>query len=93
MWSAGFTTIKDSYLWSMDLVTGGTGIVGRELLSQLMSRGSEVRALRRASSDVEGVEAFIKAQGVSTDSLSWVNGDTREYDEVLDAIDGSSRTL
>lgn len=75
----------------MDLVTGGTGIVGRELLSQLLSRGSEVRALRRASSDVEGVEAFIKAQGVSTDSLSWVNGDTREYDEVLDAIDGCTR--
>lgn len=91
MWSVGFTTIKDSYLWSMDLVTGGTGIVGRELLSQLLSKGRKVRALKRPSSDVDGVETFIKAQGVSTTNLSWVNGDTREFDEVCEAIDGCSR--
>jgi nucleoside-diphosphate-sugar epimerase len=91
MLSDGFTTIKDSYLWSMDLVTGGTGIVGRELLSQLLSKGGEVRALRRESSDTESVEAFIKAQGVSTERLSWVNGDTREYAEICDAIEDCNR--
>ena len=91
MWSDGFTTLKDSYLWSMDFVTGGTGIVGRELLTQLLAKGGEVKAMRRESSDVESVETFIKSHGVSTEKLSWVYGDTRDYTEVFESIDGCSR--
>lgn len=75
----------------MDLVTGATGIVGRELLAQLLESGCEVRALRRENSDVKGVEEFIKAQGVATSSLSWVYGDTRDIHEMLDAVNGCER--
>ena len=75
----------------MDFVTGGTGIVGRELLCQLLAKGGCVKALRRESSDVEGTEAFIASQGVSIEKLSWVYVDTRDYDEISDALKGSSR--
>ncbi len=75
----------------MDFVTGGTGIVGRELLCQLLAKGGDVKALRRESSDVEGTEAFIASQDVSIEKLSWVYGDTRDYDEISDALKGSSR--
>ena len=77
----------------MDFVTGGTGIVGRELLAQLLSKGGSVKALRREGSDVESVERFIHAQGISTDKLEWVYGDTREYDEIESALQGCDRVF
>ena len=77
----------------MDFVTGGTGIVGRELLAQLMSKGGSVKALRRDGSDVESVERFIHARGLSTDKLEWVYGDTREYDELESALKGCDRVF
>ena len=75
----------------MDLVTGGTGIVGRELLAQILSEGHHVRALRRTNSDVAGTEAFISSLGVSTQNLTWIEGDTRNYDEMALAIEGCDR--
>lgn len=77
----------------MDFVTGGTGIVGRELLAQLLSKGGSVKALRREGSDVESVDRFIHAQGISTDKLEWVYGDTREYDEIESALQGCDRVF
>ena len=61
----GLHSPKDSYLWSMDLVTGATGIVGREIVAALLLAGGEVRALRRERSDVEGVEKMLGRRGVS----------------------------
>lgn len=75
----------------MDLVTGGTGIVGRELLAQILSDNRHVRALRRTNSDVAGTEAFISSLGVSTQNLTWIEGDTRNYDEMVLAIEGCDR--
>ncbi|MBM71734.1 MAG: hypothetical protein CL847_03010 [Crocinitomicaceae bacterium] len=75
----------------MDFVTGGTGIVGRELLCQLLAKGSEVKALRRESSDVEGTEAFITNHGVSIQGLNWVCGNIRDFDEMLSVLQGCSR--
>ena len=75
----------------MDFITGGTGIVGRELLAQLLSKGVEVKALRREKSDVESTEKFLESRGVSTENLNWVFGDTRDYDDVESSISGSKR--
>jgi nucleoside-diphosphate-sugar epimerase len=86
-------SIKDNYLWRMDLVTGATGIVGRELLAQLLASGTEVRALRRESSDIDGVEKFIRDYGVDTSGLNWVYGDTRDINEMLDAVRGCDRVF
>ena len=55
----------------MDFVTGGTGIVGRELLYQLLSRGREVKALRRPKSDIEGTESQIISRGASIQKLTF----------------------
>lgn len=91
MCSEGVTTLKDSYLCGMDFVTGGTGILGREILCQLLAKGSEVRALRRDSSDVEGTESFITNLGVSIEGLNWVSGNTRDFDEMSSVLQGCSR--
>ena len=77
----------------MDFVTGGTGIVGRELLYQLLSRGREVKALRRPNSDIEGTESQIISRGASTQKLTWVNGDTRDYEGILEALEGCTRVF
>jgi dihydroflavonol-4-reductase len=77
----------------MDLVTGATGIVGRELVAQLLESGREVRGLRRENSDVEGVEQFVIARGTSISGLSWAYGDTRDMDEMLGAVKGCDRVF
>jgi len=77
----------------MDFVTGGTGIVGRELLALLLSKGGYVKALKREGSDVESVERFIHARGLSTDKLDWIHGDIREYDELESALQGCDRVF
>jgi len=75
----------------MDLVTGATGIVGREIVAALLSAGGDVRALRRAKSDVEGVEKMLGRRGVLVEKLNWVEGDTRDMDAMMDAVAGCSR--
>lgn len=75
----------------MDLVTGATGILGREIVAALLSAGGKVRALRRERSDVEGVEKMLGRRGVSLEKLIWVEGDTRDVYAMMDAVEGCSR--
>jgi nucleoside-diphosphate-sugar epimerase len=75
----------------MDLVTGATGIVGREIVAALLSAGGKVRALRRERSDVEGVEKMLGRRGVSLEKLIWVEGDARDVYAMMDAVEGCSR--
>ena len=77
----------------MDLVTGATGIVGRELLSQLLASGASVRALHRKDSAVQATVEFITNKGISLDGLEWVLGDTRDFDDMCSAMDGCSRVF
>lgn len=77
----------------MDLVTGATGIVGREIVAALLAAGGDVKALRREKSDVEGVEKMLLGRGVSVEKLSWVLGDTRDMEAMMDAVDGCSRVF
>ena len=77
----------------MDLVTGATGIVGRELLSQLLASGASVRALHRKDSAVQATVEFITNKGISLDGLEWVLGDTRDFDDMCSAMDGCSKVF
>ena len=44
----------------MNLVIGGTGFLGREIICQLLKRGQKVRTLCRQRGDVpDGAELFL----------------------------------
>lgn len=61
----------------MDLVTGGTGIVGVHLLRELLGAGRRVRALRRAGADVGIVQRVFRHYGDdgAWERIEWVEGD------------------
>ena len=61
------------------LVTGGSGVVGRALLEQLVTRGRQVRALVRS----EGAAATVASLGVVP-----VRGDILNYSSLAEAMEG-----
>lgn len=61
----------------MIFVTGGTGLVGSNLLLQLVDKGEKIRALKRANSNIRKVEKFFK-QNKSQElfhKIEWIEGD------------------
>ena len=61
----------------MIFVTGGTGLVGSNLLLQLVERGEKIRALKRENSNIRKVEKFFK-QNKSQElfhKIEWIEGD------------------
>lgn len=79
----------------MDLVTGGTGIVGSHLLQQLVASGRSVRATRRASSDLEQVRRVFRhldpAGDRQFDRVEWVEADLLDTTALRDAMAGVER--
>jgi dihydroflavonol-4-reductase len=67
----------------MILVTGGTGLVGSHLLLTLVSRGLHVKALKRKTSDIEGVRKVFLWYSSPEDDLfrriEWIEGDILDY--------------
>jgi dihydroflavonol-4-reductase len=61
------------------LVTGGTGLIGTNLVRTLCERGEKVRVLVRKSSNQEGFEGL--------DNLEIVYGDVRNYEDMRTAVD------
>ncbi|PCJ81959.1 MAG: nucleoside-diphosphate sugar epimerase [Bacteroidetes bacterium] len=70
-----------------DFITGATGIVGRELVVQLINSGRSVIALRRENSDVNSIEKLIPANS----PLKWVMGDLNNSESLEKAMLGCSR--
>lgn len=61
----------------MIFVTGGTGLVGSNLLLQLVDKGEKIRALKRSNSNIRKVEQFFK-QNKSQElfhKIEWIEGD------------------
>ncbi len=75
----------------MQLITGGTGIVGAHLLHRLTAQG-EVRALRRAGSDLSVVERIFRHYGADhaerLQRIQWVEGDLHDMPALQDAMAG-----
>jgi nucleoside-diphosphate-sugar epimerase len=75
----------------MHLITGGTGIVGAHLLHRLTVQG-EVRALRRAGSDLSVVERIFRHYGADhaerLQRIRWVEGDLHDMPALEDAMAG-----
>ena len=76
----------------MDLVTGGTGIVGAHVLDALLARGRGVRALLRKGSDPSIVQRILKhyhTDGAERfQRIQWVEGDLFDVDALRDAMQG-----
>ena len=74
----------------MNLVTGATGMLGINLMIELLSRGERVRGLKRERSDLSTVrETFAHSpQGPSFDQIEWVDGDVLDTDSLLQAMHG-----
>lgn len=66
------------------LVTGGTGLVGRHVISQLIQRGTPVRALARS----DAAAATLAATGAAV-----VRGDLCDADSVRSAVRGATAVV
>ncbi|WP_291114102.1 NAD-dependent epimerase/dehydratase family protein [Flavobacterium sp. UBA6135] len=61
----------------MNLVTGGTGLVGAHLLLHLLQKGEKVRALYRNEKSIQKTIAFFKESDSLErfDEIDWIQGD------------------
>ncbi len=76
----------------MDLVTGGTGLLGSHLLYSLVRDGIRVRAIRRPESDIEEVRRVFARYGEDGEELfqkvEWVEGDILIPETLDEAMQG-----
>ncbi len=76
----------------MELITGGTGIVGSHLLLERAMRGVSIRALARPGSDRSIVARIFRHYREDADELleriTWVEGDLEDELSLQDAMEG-----
>lgn len=77
----------------MILVTGGTGLVGANLLFYLAKKSHKIRAIKRQNSRLENVlNVFQKYDATNAkkyfDAIEWVETDLFAIPSLLDALDG-----
>lgn len=77
---------------AMDLVTGGTGIVGAHVIDALLVQGRAVRALLREGSDTSIVRRILRHYHADGETrfqrIQWVPGDLFDVDALRDAMQG-----
>ena len=62
----------------MEFVTGGTGLVGRYLVAELLAGGREVRLLCRPQSDRKALLRFLNHRGLDGQRVEWCEADGLE---------------
>jgi nucleoside-diphosphate-sugar epimerase len=73
---------------TMIFVTGGTGLIGSQLLLDITSSGKKVRALKRTSSDFSIINRFYKGKENLFSNVDWVEGDVNDIFSLEDAMSG-----
>jgi len=77
----------------MDLVTGGSGLVGSHLLFELAKRGKKIRALKRLSTDLFWVRELFsfydpKNSNKFFDRIEWVDCGLDDWDGLIKSLEG-----
>ena len=72
----------------MILVTGGTGLVGAQILFDLVRKGEKVRALKRSTSQMDVISRIFKHDQELLEKIEWVEGDVTDLYSVLEALEG-----
>ncbi|MGQ8335586.1 NAD-dependent epimerase/dehydratase family protein [Sunxiuqinia sp. A32] len=76
----------------MIFVTGSTGLVGSHLLFDLVSKGENVRALKRSSSNLNWLKKIFSYYSDQHEKLfgqiEWVEGDILDYHSMEDLLSG-----
>jgi dihydroflavonol-4-reductase len=74
------------------LVTGGTGLVGTHLLFDLCKSGKQVRALKRANSNVNNVKKVFSYYATDADELlkkiEWIDADLLDVYSLTEPMEG-----
>ncbi len=72
----------------MILVTGGTGLVGSQLLFDLVKAGDHVRALKRNPGNMDVVKRIFRGREDLLQQIEWVEGDVTDVFSLDDAMKG-----
>ncbi len=72
----------------MILVTGGTGMIGACLLSDLAREGKQVRALKRAGSSMQIFELYFSSIPELRNKIEWVEADLLDLLALEEALQG-----
>lgn len=75
----------------MVFVTGGTGLVGRHLVDELLKEGHDVHALCRPTTNRRQLEDFLGQCGTAHDRLTWVEGSLEDGMFLEEALENCSR--
>ncbi len=75
----------------MVFVTGGTGLVGRHLVDELLKEGRDVHAFCRSTTNREQLEGFLDQCGTDRSRLTWVEGDIENEMFLEEALENCSR--
>jgi nucleoside-diphosphate-sugar epimerase len=82
----------------MDLVTGGTGLIGSHLLLELALQKRPIRAIKREGSDLGTVKQVFQyyrpEEGMALFSgIEWVDADLNDLFALSDAVEGAERVF
>lgn len=72
----------------MILVTGGTGLVGSQLLLDLALKGENIRALRRENSSLAVVKKIFSSYSILFEKIEWMVGDITDIFSLQEALKG-----
>lgn len=76
----------------MDLVTGGTGIVGSRIIFDLLNQGKSVRAIFREEESKDGManlfNHWLPGSGDLVNRIQWIEGDILDVESLLLALEG-----
>ncbi|MBK5284711.1 MAG: SDR family NAD(P)-dependent oxidoreductase [Bacteroidia bacterium] len=72
----------------MILVTGGTGLLGANLLAELIKQGQNVKAIKREKSNMKLVEKTFRRENVPFTSVEWLTADVTDVLSIKESMNG-----